>query len=80
MSTENRPTTEQLPNQTEAKGKVNDRSSWLSNQLKEAHVNIQEQKENRMDYKKIEQLKKEDPTAETLALTITWNKLDKPND
>ena len=33
-----------------------------------------------MDYKKIEQLEKEDPTAETLALTNRWKELVKPND
>ena len=33
-----------------------------------------------MEYKKIEHLEKEDPTAETLALTNRWKKLVKPND
>ena len=31
-----------------------------------------------MDYKKIEQLEKDDPTAETLALTNRWKELVKP--
>ena len=33
-----------------------------------------------MDYKKIEQLEKENPTAETLALTNRWKEVVKPND
>ena len=57
--------------------KMNDRSLLLSSQLPVIHVNIQQPEEDnetitRMDIKKIEQLERQDPTAETLALTNRW--------
>ena len=47
-------------------GKAKNRSSLLSTQQKVSHVKIHEHKKIRLDYKKIEQLDKEDITAETL--------------
>ena len=61
-------------------GKKIDRSPLLSTQQKVSQLNAINQKETRMDYKKYKQLEKEDPTAETLALTNRWKKLAKPND
>ena len=47
-------------------GKTNDRSPLLSTQQKVSRINAIGQKETRMNYKKIEPLEKEDPTAEIL--------------
>ena len=57
----------------------------LSSQQPVSHDNIQQPKEvnetiTRMNIKKIEQLKRQDPTAETFALTNRWKELVKPND
>ena len=65
--------------------KTNDRSLLLSSQKSVLHVNIQQPKEDnetvtRMDIKKIEQFEKQDPTAQTLALTNRWKERVKPND
>ena len=60
--------------------KTNERSQLLSTQQKVYHINAIKENEIKMDYKNIEQLEREDPTAETLALTSTWKELVKPND
>ena len=74
LSVKIKPITEQLTKQTEA----NDRSSLLLTQQKVSHVTVHGQNEIEMDSKEIEQLEREDPSTETLALTNRWEELVKP--
>ena len=63
-----------------SEGKANDPSSLLLTREKVSHLNLGKPKEIKLDYKKVEQLKQIDPSAETLALTNRWKQLVKPND
>ena len=65
-----------------SENKTNDHSLLLSSQQPVLHVNLQQSKEDNetitdMDIKEIEQIERQDPSAETSALTNRWKKLKK---
>ena len=82
---ENSTITGDLQKQTPSENKTNDRSLLLSSQQPVLHVKIQQPKQDnetitRKDTKKLKQIERQDPRAETLALTNRWKQVVKPND